>query len=264
MFIWLHDLAAILYLGAGLAAGLSIALSVKRLERVAVAGLALGGLAHLASFGALHALDPTPPLTDLPTASSFMALVGVLFYLALLARARLVGLIVLVAPMAFLGVFFAALWLPHVEPTYFVDSGSWPHAHVLLASAGLAMLGLAAMAGILFLTEHRRLKSKRPLRLRVPIPSLEALDRVNVASLAVGFPMLTLGVVTGMLWVQAENGRLWTASPHEVWSALAWGVYAVLAAARFGSGQGSRQAAASAVGGFAFVFVAVIGVGIFR
>jgi ABC-type uncharacterized transport system permease subunit len=189
-----------------------------------------------------------------------MALVGVLFYLVLLLRARLLGLVVLVAPMAFLGVFFAALRLPHVEAAGLADTGSWPHAHVLLASAGLAMLGLAAMAGVLFLAEHRLLKRKRPLNLRVPIPSLEALDRVNVAALALGFPLLTLGVVTGSLWVQNVDGTFWTASAHEVWSVLAWAVYAVLAAARFGSRQGSRQAAASAVGGFAFLFFAVIGV----
>jgi ABC-type uncharacterized transport system permease subunit len=140
-------------------------------------------------------------------------------------------------------------------------SGSWPHAHVLLASAGLAILGLAALAGILYLAEHRRLKSKRPLSSGLRLPSLEALDRSNLAALAVGFPLLTLGVITGMMWNQAENGRLWTTSPHAVACVMAWAVYAVLAVARFGSGQGARQAALAAVCGFAVLFVAVIGVG---
>ena len=43
-------------------------------------------------------------------------------------------------------------------------------------------------------------------------------------------------------------------------SVVAWVVYALLAAARFGSHQGARQSAASAVAGFAFLFLAVIGV----
>ena len=105
----------------------------------------------------------------------------------------------LVAPLAFVSVFFAALRLPVAAPASFGGSGSWPHAHVLLASAGLAFLGLSGLAGVLFLNEHRRLKAKRPVR--VPLPSLEALDRVNRLSLAAGFPLLTLGVLTGMLWV---------------------------------------------------------------
>ena len=53
---------------------------------------------------------------------------------------------------------------PVVDPA----GGSWEHAHVLLASAGLAMLGIAGLAGAFFLMEHRRLKSKRPIRRRFP------------------------------------------------------------------------------------------------
>jgi hypothetical protein len=37
-------------------------------------------------------------------------------------------------------------------------------------------------------------------------------------------------------------------------------VYAVLVTARFGSRQGARQAAVSAVGGFAFLLSTVVGV----
>ena len=115
---------------------------------------------------------------------------------------------------------------------------------------------------MLFLAEHRRLKSKRPLDRQMPLPSLEALDRVNAAALALGFPLLTLGVVTGAIWVQSVAGSPWRGSAHELWTLLAWLVYAVLAAVRFGAHQGSRQAAVSAVGGFAFILFAVIGVGL--
>ena len=127
----------------------------------------------------------------------------------------------------------------------------------------IPIAGCTALAGLLFLTEHRRLKTKPPVRSRVDLPSLEALDRVNVAALAVGFPLLTLGVITGMLWVQTVSGRLWTATAHETWCGIAWAVYVVLVAVRFGfAGQGGRRAAAFAVGGFAFLFFSVIGVGL--
>ena len=118
------------------------------------------------------------------------------------------------------------------------------------------------ISGVIFLIEHRRLKAKQRITRRLPLPTLEALDRVNVAALALGFPLLTLGVLTGVMWLSTESGELWTASPHETWSALAWAVYAVLVAARFGSQHGARQAAVSAVGGFAFLLFAVVGVGI--
>ena len=88
--------------------------------------------------------------------------------------------------------------------------------------AGLAALGLSGLAGVLFLAEHRRLKRKRRIDLRFALPSLEALDRVNRLSLAVGFPLLTLGVVTGMLWVDAVQGSLWSGTHHQAWSVIAW------------------------------------------
>jgi ABC-type transport system involved in cytochrome c biogenesis permease subunit len=256
----LHQLAAAIYLIAGLAAGLGLALPAPRLGRVAVLLLAAGALVHGACFAALHRLDLPPPLTNLPTAMSFTAWVGALFFLLLLLRARLAGLVVLVAPLTFLAVFFAALRLPAAGPATLSGSGSWPHAHVLLASGGLSLLGAAGLAGVLFLIEHRRLKAKRRIARRLPLPTLEALDRVNVAALAAGFPLLTLGVLTGVIWLSTESGKPWSAALHETWSALAWVVYAVLVTARFGSRQGARQAAVSAVGGFALLLFAVVGV----
>ena len=206
MAILLHQATAALYLLAGIVAWLGLALGARRLERGSVAILTLGGALHLVAFGTLHTLDPPPPLTDLPIAISFMACVGALFFLLLSQWARLAGLVVVVAPVAFVSAFAASLRMRHAMQVAFVGAGSWPHAHVLLASAGLACLGLAGLAGLLFLAEHRRLKAKKPLGFRFDLPSLEALDHVNRLSLAVGFPLLTLGVVTGVIWVDQVHG----------------------------------------------------------
>ncbi len=262
MAIFLQHVTAALYLLAGIAAWLATALSAKRLERGAVSILTLGGAIHLVSFALLHELDPPPPISDLPIAVSFMACVGVLFFLLLSHWGRLAGFVVFVAPVAFVSVFAAGLRMRGVMPADALGSGSWPHAHVLLASAGLACLGLAGLAGLLFLLEHRRLKAKRPLGARLELPSLEALDRVNRLALWIGFPLLTLGVVTGMIWVERVHGSLWTGTQHEVWSLLAWVIYAVVFALRFGPRHGPRTAAASAVVGFVFLGFAVIGIGV--
>jgi ABC-type transport system involved in cytochrome c biogenesis permease subunit len=197
-------------------------------------------------------------------AISLMAWMVALALLAFAWRSRLAGLVVLVGPIAFLGTFFAALRTPHAPSEELVGAGSWPHAHVLLASAGLALLGVAAIAGGVFLLENRRLKrrSLHPSRRGGGLPSLETLDRVNAASLAVGFPLLTLGVLTGMMWAQGIGGKLWTGSAHDLWNAIAWAIYAVLVGARFAAHQGARNAALSAVAGFAFLLFAVVGVGI--
>ena len=104
MVVALQYLTAGLYLLASLAAGAGFTLARPAMLRAAVAVLAAGALAHGASFTLLHTAEPTPPLTHLPSALSFMAWVGTVGFLLLAWRARLAGLVALVAPMSCLGV----------------------------------------------------------------------------------------------------------------------------------------------------------------
>ena len=78
--------------------------------------------------------------------------------------------------------------------------------------------------------------------------------------LGAGFPLLTLGVLTGMVWISAATPSIWSGSDHEIWSVIAWGIYAGLVAARFLGKRAGRPAALSALGGFAFLLFAVVGV----
>lgn len=261
--------AAALYLAAGLGALLGLALPEERILRGARIGLALGALAQLAALATLHRLDPAPPLTDLDQAVAFTAWVGVLLFLALSFRYRLPGFVPPLALVAFLAAFGTTLRAPRLRlgaESRLVEAaeagGSLPHAHVLLASAGLAALGLAGLAGLFFLLEHRALKRRRSLRRRIPLPSLEALDRVSRTALVLGFSLLTVGVVTGALWLQARSGQLWSGTLHETFTVIAWTLYLALVVLRFVGRQGARQAAASSVVGFAFLLFAVLGVGL--
>jgi len=267
MVIQLHQLTAALYLVTALVASLGLALPAPRLGRFSLFLLAAAVIAHGSCFAVMHVDGATPALNELPMAVSFMAWIGTIFYLLLARKARLVSLVVLVAPMAFVSVFVAGLRLPDpaaaTAEVATAAGGSWEHAHVLLAGAGLALLGIAGVAGMFYLLEHKRLKSKQRIGPRFRLASLEALDRVNSIALGIGFPLLTLGVITGVFWVQKAHGQLWTGSPHEVWSVIAWMIYAVVVALRFAYDQGARQAAASAVGGFVFLLFAVVGLEFF-
>jgi ABC-type transport system involved in cytochrome c biogenesis permease subunit len=254
-------MAAALYLAAGVGAILGLMLEAPQVLRGARWGLALGAVAQATAFGTLHRLDPAPALTDLAQAVAVMAWLGVLFTFVLLARFRLPGFVPPVAFIAFLAAFGATLSQPEIASGGDA-TGSIPHAHVLLASAGFAALGVAGLAGGFFLLEHRALKRRRSLRQKMPMPSLEALDRVNRVALVVGFPLLTLGVVTGSLWLESRSGELFSGSLHEAWTIVAWLIYLGLAVLRFVGHQGARQAAASAVAGFAFLVFAVVGVGV--
>ncbi len=257
-----YQLAAAVYLAAAVAAALGFTLPSQRLSRVAVAGLALGVAVHGLAFWHLHEGDLTPPLTDLAYVVPFVVWVTTLFYLLVLARVRLVGLAVVVAPLAFIGSFVQFLAAPAAQSGAQPASPIWSHVHVLLASAGLALLAVAGVAGALYVMHHRSIKSKRPRATRLPLPSLEALDRVNALSLVVGFLLLSLGVVTGVLWTHSVEGRLWPGTMHANATFAAWLVLAVLVTARFGAGQRARQSALCSLAGFVLMVLAVIGVGL--
>jgi ABC-type uncharacterized transport system permease subunit len=235
----------------------------RRFLTLGVALLALAALLHGAAFFELHRLEPTPQLTDLPLAVSLAAWLLVLSFLALQLRLRTRALAVLVAPGAFLGTVFAAFSASAPESGE-VGSALWSHLHVLLASGGLALLGVAGAAGGLYLVHHRAIKRKHPVGLPSALPSLENLDRANSIATALGFLLLSLGVLTGVLWVETREGRLWPGGLHANATLAVWLVYAVLVGARFGTKQSARIAALGAVTGFVLLAAAVIGVGVLR
>jgi ABC-type uncharacterized transport system permease subunit len=257
----LHFVTAVVYLAAAVMATLGLAGRNARLARAAVAALALGALLHAVAFLSFHDFQIPPPSTGLPGAVSLMAWLGTVFYLVVGAGHRLQGLAVLVAPAAFVGVFFSAVSRPSAAAA--TPDPAWASAHILLASAGLALLGVAAAAGMLFVIHHRALKAKRR-GTRLPLPPLEALDRVQVLAVSLGFLLLTLSVVTGALWVLETDGRLWPGTPHATATLVAWAIYAVLVGARRMTRQGARQSALSAALGFAFLMLAVVGVEVLR
>jgi ABC-type uncharacterized transport system permease subunit len=256
-----QQIAAVLYLAAGVGALLGLLLPSARARRGAQVGLAMGALCQFVAFATLHRLDPPPRLTDLVPAMAAMAWLAVIFLLFLQARLRLESFVPPVAFLAFLATFALTLSTP-VAGVVAESTGGLPHAHVLLASAGLAALGITGLSGLFFLLEHGRLKRRRAVKGRISLPSLEALDRVNRVTLVVGFSLLSLGVVTGSLWLESRAGRIWSGGLHETWTLIAWAIYLGLVMLRFLGHQGARQAAASAVAGFAFLVVAVMGSGL--
>lgn len=255
-----HSTAA-LYLLAGFAALIGVAVPKVRFGSAVAWLLAAGAILHGIALARLHTLPNPPQLTDTPSAIALAAWLAVLVSLALMRSRRLEGLAMLVSPLAFAGVLYESFALNAYAPGVAAEAGSWPHLHVILTSAGLALLGVAGLAGTLFLAEDRALKAKRAPALRRSLPSLEALDRVNAMTLAAGFPLLSCGVIAGMLWTQGETGHLFVGGAHAVWSVIAWAIYLALVVARFVAGRRGREAAVFAAIGFAFLLFVVIGIG---
>lgn len=256
-----HLFAAAAYFAAFVAATIGVARARQGPTRLAAAFLALGGVLHLVGLYGLHERETTPSLGEPAVVVSLIAWVSVVAFCGFLSRGRLASLAVLVAPVAFSAVAVTAAWLPELSAGAAGDHAGWSHVHVLLSAAGIAFLGIAGGAGALYVWRYRHLKQKRP-QAGSALPSLEALDRVNLLALCLGFFLITLGVVTGFFWVRAASGSLWGGGVHAGATLGAWAIYIILMAGRFGTNLGARRSAEGAVAGFALLVLAWAGAGI--
>ena len=250
-----HLIATACYLaaaGAGLLAGGS-----RRLEAVIAWLLGLGVLLQVVGFFGFHLSDPPVSLGSFGAALSLIGWLTVAaFLLSLgLARLRAVGAWVGALAAALAAAAALALWGGSPSASS-LDTGGWPHAHVLLSTAGFAALALASLFGLAYLAKERALKSKRPPR--PMLPSLEGLDRVEHVALAIGFPLLTLGLISGFVWSRQHGGEL--ATGHALFTTLAWLLYLVPVTARVVRHQRGQASARSVVIGFAFLAISYLGV----
>jgi len=92
-------------------------------------------------------------------------------------------------------------------------------------------------------------------RLSVFANSSEMLDEVGYKTVAIGFPLLTVGIITGAVWANAAWGTYWSWDPKETWSLITWLFYAAFLHARYTRGwRGARAAILSIVGFLAVIF----------
>ena len=119
----------------------------------------------------------------------------------------------------------------------------WLYVHTTLAFLGDAFFVIAFAGGVLYLVQERQLKRRHPGAFYHRLPSLDLLDRVNYRSLTIGFPLLTLGIITGAIWAENAWGSYWQWDPKETWSLITWFIYAALVHARLTVGWRGRKAA---------------------
>ena len=85
-------------------------------------------------------------------------------------------------------------------------------------------------------------------------PALEVIDQIGYRSLLLGFPFMTLGLLTGSVLAVSTYGSVNFLDPKILLSLLMWAVYMVMVFTRWNSGWRGRRAAFLAT----FAFVAAI------
>ncbi len=136
------------------------------------------------------------------------------------------------------------------------------HIGTLFLSFGL--MAMAFGAGVLFLHMERKIKTKEPLTgFRKDLPALSTFDRVNRLCVVWGFPLFTLGIVSGFVWAHPAWGKVITWDPKEIVSLAVWVMYALLFHQRVALGWQGRKPAVMVIWIFAVSVFSLIVVNVF-
>jgi cytochrome c-type biogenesis protein CcsB len=136
----------------------------------------------------------------------------------------------------------------------------WLPIHVTLAFLGDAIFALTFCLSIMYLIQEHRIKKKKIGKITSLLPSLTLLDQLNYRLLTIGFPLLTLGIITGSIWAEYAWGSYWSWDPKETWSLITWLVYAALLHQRLTVGWRGKKAAWVAIIGFGLILFTFLGV----
>nr|YP_009773710.1 heme attachment to plastid cytochrome c [Uronema confervicola]QIZ74186.1 heme attachment to plastid cytochrome c [Uronema confervicola] len=86
------------------------------------------------------------------------------------------------------------------------------------------------------------------------------LDNYSYRILGVGFPLLTIGILSGSVWANEAWGSYWSWDPKETWALLTWFVFAIYLHTRLTKGWQGKKPALIASVGFLVVWICYIGV----
>jgi ABC-type uncharacterized transport system permease subunit len=129
---------------------------------------------------------------------------------------------------------------------------AWTRMHLAFVYVGTLASAVAATAGAMYLYVEHRLHQKRRLGSIGRLASLEKLETMIIRQATLGFTLLSLGLLTGLVVITSHRSELvpgWWHTPKIVLATVAWLVYAILMNLRSATAfRGARAAWLSIAG----------------
>lgn len=127
--------------------------------------------------------------------------------------------------------------------------------HVGVTLLGYALFVAAAASSMLYLLQEGQLRRKRFWPLYHRLPALEWLDLLAGRFIAIGLPVLTVGLGAGVIFATLTWNGPWYTDPKVLFTALSWLLYMGLLLSRLLLGLQGRRAAWWAITGAAGILV---------
>ena len=259
----LFRLTTTLYLVGTIAYALYLFVPKKWAYRTASISLLVGFVLHTGSFTSRISSVGFPPVTNMHDAMSFMAWAVIGIYLLVLLRYKIRVIGAFIAPLAMV-LMLSAYSLPKgITPIVSQHLKTfWLPVHILLVFLGNGFFAIAFAVAIMYLIQEYQLKSKKIGKMYHALPSLDVLDNINHKALLWGFPLLTLGVITGTIVVQQMRGGFLEWGQRELWTLMIWFLYAILLHGRVYSGWRGRKASNVSIAAFVILLITFFGISI--
>ncbi|HZL42348.1 MAG TPA: cytochrome c biogenesis protein CcsA [Verrucomicrobiae bacterium] len=193
------------------------------------------------------------PVNNLYEAATFIGWTIVSAYLVLGLWSKLHFLGAFASPVLFgMGVFalMPSLDPPHGAKPQF--SGAGPSLHAALILLAYGGFGLAAVSGLMFLTQEHDLKFHKLRAMMSLFPSIQRLEVITSRLVLAGMVLLTIGLAVGGHLPRPAGTHL-LGDPKVAWSAVLWLVYMGLLVSRWRFAQSGRRFAVGVIGAFAFL-----------
>jgi ABC-type transport system involved in cytochrome c biogenesis permease subunit len=246
----LFTIAFVLYI---LAAFFYLAVSFSKNEKWAKPGLGLafsGLILHTAALLLRTFQSGHAPFTNMYESLSFLAWAIVLAYLIIDRKARIprIGAYIMLIVVGLVALASSPLMPKEATPLVPALQSYWLWLHVSVTLLGEAFFAVAFVTSILYLRADTEEKKDK-------------MDSVSYRSVAVGFPLFTLGgLIFGMVWAFKAWGTYWSWDPKEVWSLITWLVFALYLHTRIVMGWKGRRSAIIAIVGFLAALFTYFGV----
>jgi cytochrome c-type biogenesis protein CcsB len=231
------------------------------------------------------------PLSNLYESLLFLTwtLLTVYLYIETQTKSRLIGAILIPTTLLING--FANLTLtPEMQkasPLVPALQSNWLMMHVSMMLLSYGTLIMGSLLCILFLVISRYqdvdLKmvdnSSLPLynvmldyyEAKVVSPSneiselgklklLQSIDNWSYRIIGLGFPFLTIGIISGGVWANEAWGSYWSWDPKETWALITWLVFATYLHARLTKGWEGKKTAILGGLGFFVIWICYLGV----
>lgn len=236
---------------ASYALALALELLYLRVSRPFVRILALlAGLAGLIAH-TMYLVAQRPPLIFQLGWMLYLAWVLVVFYLCSEVRHRRLSWGVFVLPLVLGLLGLGVLFGPPPDDVKGISQvgGIWGPLHgglLLLATIGVCV---SFLASIMYLIHARRLQTKAPPGGGLKLLSLERLEMMNRRAMVLAFPLLTAGILAGVVLMLGSDLVGWT-DPRVLSTLVSWLAFVVLLYLRFAQHVRGRQAALLTIAAF--------------